>query len=250
MDITTGIERNKGWVFTAAVVAPLAVCAALSAFRDHITAATSVLVLVLLVVAAASTGLRAAGILAALSGGLWFDLFLTQPYGRLTIDDSSDVEAAVLLVLIGAAVSEIALWGHRQQARADRRAGYLDGVLSAADLVSLRGGSPDVFVQRVAGQIKAVLAVSRCRFVAGPVHDPRTPVLTHDGGVTRNGHSVNVDRDGLPFDDEIAILVTLGGETVGHFLITSAADIARPTLEQRRVAVLLADQTRAVLTPH
>ncbi len=231
----------------AAGVAPLVACAALSAFRRDVPAATSVLVLVLLVVAAASTGLRAAGILAALSGGLWFDFLLTRPYGRLTIDDSSDVEAAVLLVLIGAAVSELALWGRRQQARANRRAGYLDGVLGAAEMVGLRGGTRDVFVHHVAAQIREVLGVSRCRFVAGPLHDARTPVLAHGGGVTRAGRVLNVDRDGLPFDDETALLVTLGDLTVGHFLVTAAADISRPSLEQRKVAVLLADQARAAL---
>ena len=42
---------------------------------------------------------------------------------------TDDVEAAALLVIIGAAVTEVALWGHRQQSRANRRAGYLDGVL-------------------------------------------------------------------------------------------------------------------------
>jgi hypothetical protein len=65
--------------------------------------------------------------------------------------------------------------------------------------------------------------------------------------VTRGDHRVDVDRDGLPFDDETALPVTLGDQTVGHFLVTAAADIARPTSEQRKVAVLLADQTRAIL---
>jgi K+-sensing histidine kinase KdpD len=247
MDLGGLIRRHTPWVVFAAAAAPLVACAALSAFRNSVTAATSVLLLVLLVVAAASTGVRTAGVVAALSGGVWFDVFLTQPYGRLTIDDSSDVLAAVLLVLIGAAVSEIALWGRRQQARADRRAGYLEGVLGAAEIVALRGATSAAFVDHVAEQIRQVLGVARCRFVAGPVRDSRIPVLDHGGVVTRGDHRVNVDRDGLPFDDETALPVTLGDQTVGHFLVTAAADIARPTSEQRKVAVLLADQTRAVL---
>ena len=56
-----------------------------------------------------------------------------------------------------------------------------------------------------------------------------------------------VDRDGLPTDDDIALLVTRSGTTVGHFLLTSASHIARPTLEQRKVAILLADQVGQVL---
>ena len=93
---------------TAAILAPLLTCAILATFRDSVTAATAVLVLVLWVVAAAATGDRAAGILAAVSGGVWFDFFLTEPYLRLTIHGSDDVEATLLLVLISLAVTEIA----------------------------------------------------------------------------------------------------------------------------------------------
>ena len=89
--------------------------------------------------------------------------------------------------------------------------------------------------------------MSRCRFANGPVCDDRLPVLDHDGGVRRGGHPVNVDRDGLPTDDDIALSVVRAHEVLGHYLITSAAEITRPTLEQRRVAVLLADQTAAAL---
>ena len=48
------------------------------------------------------------------------------------ISQRDDIEAAVLLALIGLAVTEIALWGRRQQARASIRAGYLSGVVPAA----------------------------------------------------------------------------------------------------------------------
>ena len=116
-EVAMFIERHRAWVVTAAAVAPLLACLVLAAFRDSITAATAVLVLVLLVVGAASTGVRIAGIVAAASGAVWFDFFLTKPYETLAINDRNDVEAAVLLVLIGVAVTEVALWGHRQQAQ-------------------------------------------------------------------------------------------------------------------------------------
>ncbi|MGZ5400135.1 MAG: DUF4118 domain-containing protein, partial [Nocardioides sp.] len=119
-----------------AVVLPLVTSAVLSTLRDSITAATAVLVLVLWVVAAAASGDRLAGLLAALSGAVWFDFFLTEPYQRFTIADSDDIEATVLLVLIGVCVTEIALWGHRQQRRAARSSGYLEGVLGAAKVVA------------------------------------------------------------------------------------------------------------------
>ena len=40
----------------------------------------------------AATGDRFAGLLAAVSGGVWFDFFLTEPYLRFTIEDRDDIE--------------------------------------------------------------------------------------------------------------------------------------------------------------
>ena len=230
-----------------AVALPLATCAILSTVRDSVTAATAVLVLVLWVVAAAATGDRVAGLLAALSGGVWFDFFLTKPYHRFTIDDSDDVEAVVLLVVIGLAVTEIALWGRRQQARAARRSGYLEGVLVTAQVVSEGGTPTPALVEVVARQITDVLGADGCRFVAGPVHDARIAILDHDGVVTRGDHPVDVDRRGLPSDEYLAIPVRRGSRIVGHFEVTATTRVAYPSREQRRVAVLLADQVAAAV---
>jgi K+-sensing histidine kinase KdpD len=230
-----------------AVVLPLLVCAVLHAVRDDVTAATGVLILVLLVVGAAATGDRIAGLLAAISAGLWFDYFLAPPYLTFAITDRDDIEATVLLVLISIAVTEVALWGRRQQAGASRRAGYLDGVLGAAQAVS-EGEAPRSAVLDLASrQITEVLAADSIRFVEGPVSDPRVAVLDHDGVLTRNGHAVDVDRVGLPSDEYVAIPVRRGSRVVGHFLLTATATISYPSREQRRVAVLLADQVSGAL---
>ena len=227
----------------AALALPLASCAVLSAFRDDITAATAVLVQVLWVVGASATGDRVAGVLAALSGAAWFDFFLTEPYHRFRIDDSDDIEAAVLLLLIGLAVGELALWGYRQQARAARRSGYLDGVVGAARAVAEQQGA----IEMVAAQIRDVLDADECKFVSGPVHDARITLLDHDGVLTRNGHPVDVDRSGLPVDEYVAIPVRRDGRVVGHFLVTATSHVSRPSAEQRRVAALLADQVAVAL---
>jgi K+-sensing histidine kinase KdpD len=247
MAVVPVVRLSRPWVIAIAALAPLVTCAVLSGFKESVNAATAALVLVLLVVAAAATGDRVAGLAAALSSAAWFDFFLTEPYNTFAIRDPDDVEIAVLLVLIGAIVTEVALWGRRQEERASRRAGYLDGVLRTAETISLRDEPPRAMVETVAGQIADVLGVSRCRFVAGPVKDVRLAILEHDGSVIRNGHPVRVERDGLPTDEETALPVRQGGETLGHFVLTSASEIARPSSEQRRVAILLADQVGAVL---
>ncbi len=227
------------------VVATLTTSAVLAAFRSEVTTATAALVLVLWVVAAAATGDRLAGLLTALSAGLWFNFFLTEPYHRLTIDDPDDVEVVVLLLVVGLAVTEVATWGHRHQARAARRSGYLEGVLATAELVA----SADVRegIEMARRQIQAVLDVPRCDYVPGPVHDSRLAIMDHEGDVTRAGRSVDVGRHGLPFDEQVALVVQRGPTTLGHFVITSASRISYPTREQRRVAVLLANQVAGAI---
>lgn len=241
------VSITPGWLRTAAAIIPLLVALALSAGRPFLSPTTEVLVLVAVIVAASATGDRWAGITAALSSAVWFDFFLTQPYLRFTINGADDVEATVLLLLIGGLVTELALWGRRQQARASRRAGYLDGVLGTAELMMTPYGSVESLTGRVAEEITDVLGIDGCRLVLGRDYDARSPLLDHDGSVVRQGHSVNVERDGMPTDDETVLLVRRGGRVAAQFLLTSSTQIARPTLEERKVAVLLADQVAQLL---
>jgi K+-sensing histidine kinase KdpD len=246
----SGATQAAWWqptVRTAAVVVPFLTCAVLATVRDQVTRETAVLLLVLWVVAAAATGDRVSGVAAAVSGGAWFDFFLTRPYQTFTINDADDVEATVLLVVISLVVTEVALWGRRQQAAASRRSGYLGGVVDVAGSVA-EGGTPrQMVIDVVARQITDVLGADECRFVPEPVRDPRIAILDHEGVLTRNGHAVDVERVGLPSDEYVAVPVRRGSQTVGHFLVTATSHISRPDREQRRVAVLLADQVAVAI---
>jgi len=239
------VSTYRGQVLTGAVLGPLLVCAVLIPFRDSFDNANAALLLVLLIVAVASFGIRPAGVVAAVSSAVWFDFFLTVPYNRLTINDRADIETTILLVVIGAAVTEIAIWGRRQQARASRQKGYLDGVLTASEAVA-QGSSVDDLIDQVKAELVAVLRIDEARFVAG---DKRTdaPQLNHDGSVSRGTHQLKVERDGLPTNSEIELVVQHAGTTKGRFLLTAAARLTRPDLEQRLVAVALADQVGAAL---
>jgi K+-sensing histidine kinase KdpD len=203
------------------------------------------LVLVLIVVAAASTGIRAACYAAALSSAAWFNFFLTVPYQRFTIEDPSDVQTFILLLAVGAAVSEIALWGRRQQARASREDGYLEGILQAAGTVAAGTSPPAVLIEHVERQLEDVLGLDRSQFTSQAPQN--VPVVQPDGTVLRNGHMLNVDRDGLPTDTEISLPVRAGGRLRGAFVLVSATHISRPSLRQRQVACALADQVGAAI---
>jgi K+-sensing histidine kinase KdpD len=245
---TKWMERHRSAVIAGAAISPLLCCAVLAAFRESVTTATAALVLVLIVVAAAATGDRFAGIVAALSAGAWFDVFLTQPYLRLTIKDPSDIEVTVLLVMVGVSVTEIALWGRRQQASASRRTGYLEGVLGTSSIIALPHASPEVMIDHVAHQIVQVLDIDECRFLPGPGPAMQDASIHHDGYVTRRGYRVNVEHDGLPTDDLIHLVVRQGDLVHGQFLLTAATRTVYPSVVQLRLAVLLADQAGAALT--
>ncbi|HET6295511.1 MAG TPA: DUF4118 domain-containing protein [Kribbella sp.] len=232
-------------VMLAAVGGPLVVCAGLIPFRDSFDNANAALVLVLVIVAVASAGIRPAGVVAALSSAVWFDFFLTVPYNRLTINDRNDIETTVLLLVIGVAVTELAIWGRRQQARASRQKGYLDGVLTVSGSAA-EGGSTEDLIDQVSAELVAVLRIDDSKFVAGDKGTQR-PRLNHDGSVTLAGHPLKPERDGLPTNSEIELLVQHAGIAKGRFLLTAATRIARPDLEQRLVAVALADQVGAAL---
>lgn len=244
-------------VLAFALLAPAAVAGVLYLVDDEVTTAAGALVLVLVVVIAAASGLRSAGVVAALSAGVWFDFFRTEPYLSLTVVDREDVEVTVLLLVVGLAVTEVALWGRRQQARASRRAGYLDGVLRTADLVALRDTAPEVLTGEVAERITEVLGIDDCRYeppTDGPARAARLPrparsatTLHRDGSLTRDGAPFAADRIGLPTDDLVALPVEHGGVGYGRFLLTASTRVARPSVEQRRVAATLADQVGARL---
>ena len=150
----------------AAFAAPLALAAILVPWRASFPNTDAALVLILLVVAVAANGYRLAGFVAALSAAVWFDFFLTRPYERFSIFRRADVETTLLLLVIGVAVTELAVWGRRQHATASRRAGYLDGISAAAQAVAA-GGSPSDLIEQVTRQLTGLLALQSCRFQYG-----------------------------------------------------------------------------------
>lgn len=240
------LQAHRSLVITLAAAVPLVACWVLALFRDSIANTNAALGLVLVIVAAAATGIRAAGLVAAVSSAVWFDFFLTEPYNQLSIADRGDIETNVLLLLVGVAVTEIALWGRRQQAHASRDRGYLDGVLTTAATVGAGRSSTASLIDGVRAQIMEVLQLDECRFDTD--RSPVLATLNQDATMTYNGQTFDVGKLGLPTDTEIALSVQSGGVARGRFLMTAATHVARPSVEQLRVAVALSDQVGAALT--
>jgi K+-sensing histidine kinase KdpD len=229
----------------AALAAPLALALILVPFRASFPNTDAALALLLVVVAVAAYGYRPAGYLAALSAAVWFDFFLTRPYEEFTITRRADIETTVLLLVIGAAVTELAVWGHRQHAAATRRAGYLDGISAAVQAVAA-GGSASELIDQVSGRLTELLSLRSCTFQYGKAGLGRPARLLPDGQVVAEQRTWDVTAEGLPYDTDIELLVESGGAFQGRFLMRASPG-ARPTLEQRLVAIAFADQAGAAL---
>jgi K+-sensing histidine kinase KdpD len=229
----------------AAIVAPFVLALAIVPFRDSFENTSAALLMVLLIVAAAATGGRVPGMAAAASAALWFDFFLTRPYQQFTINDEQDVETFVLLLAVGLGVTELAEWGRRKQALAEREAAYLAGIQAAAEAVAA-GRSSGELVDEVSRQLVQVLGLRSCRFEYGVAGVGRPPRLRVDGQVESQRRVVDVEKDGLPTDGEIELLVESKGQLQGRFMLAAGAD-AHPSQAQRLVAVTLAAQVGAAL---
>jgi K+-sensing histidine kinase KdpD len=233
----------------AALAAPLALAAILVPFRASFPNTDAALAMLLVVVAVAANGYRPAGILAAVSTAVWFDFFLTRPYERFTINSRNDIETTILLLVIGVAVTELAVWARHQHAAASRRAGYLDGINAAAQAVA-SGAESAALIDQVSSQLTNVLSLRSCRFQYGVAGLGQPARMHHDGSVTAANRSWDVDAEGFPPGTDTELLVESGGVFQGRFLMTPLPG-GRATLEQRLLAVALADQAGAsIATSH
>jgi len=228
----------------AALIAPLALTVVLVPFRSSFANTDAALALILIVVIVAAAGNRLAGFVAAVSAAAWFDFFLTRPYEQFTITRAADIETTVLLLVIGVAVTEIAVWGRRQQSAASRRAGYLDGINDAARAVSA-GESPSALADRIAASLTQLLSLRSCEFQYGVAGIGRPARLERDGSVTMAGRPYDLQYAEWPPETGLEMLVETGGRLQGRFLMQPGQ--ARPTREQLLVAVALADQAAAAL---
>jgi len=236
MALSDWLARRRTVVWVAAVflgplIAGLLTLARPELHENHVT-----LVLVLTVALVSAAGLRPAGLVAAVTTALAYDYFWTEPYYSFRIFDGQDILTVLLLALVGGAIEQLSWWGGRQRATAARRRDYLAALSQAAEPTA--PGAHAATLEALSETVRNVLNADGCRLVL----DEELPstVLHGDGSVTRGGRTMDVDSNGLPTDDIIAIPVTRPGSQPVYFAVTASSQIARPTAEQRQVAALLA----------
>lgn len=231
-----GRAYRDRWALFGAVVVPPAVAAVLLPWRSSLANTDVALLLVVVIVAVAANGHRLAGVLTALSAAVWFDFFWTQPYERFTITHGADVRTTVLLLAVGAAVSELAFRGRRARRTVAFDTAYLRELRSVSDLVA-EGGDPLAVAEHVRGLLVALLGLREARFERGQLlgHPPQ---LAEDGNLRWGGAVWKVEEYGLPAED-IELRARSAGTTAGRYMLTPTPGTV-PSLQARQVASMLA----------
>jgi hypothetical protein len=241
--VTRYLTRDRIAIL-AALVAPLAAAAILLPFRASWSNTNVALLLVVVIVAVSAIGNRVAEALAAVGSAVWFDFFFTLPYYRFTIRSSDDVTIAVLLLVTGLAVSQLAAHARQLKVVAITDEGYLTQIHDTAAL-SQSARSPDAVVDHIRDQLVGLLDLEGSRFEYGALlgHPPR---LEPDGTITMTGHARwDVEQRGLPAE-EIELRTFGNGQYYGRFMLKPRPG-ARPSLQARLVAVTLAGQAGRAL---
>jgi K+-sensing histidine kinase KdpD len=225
-------------ILLAAIAGPIAAAVVLTPWRGHLDTADNALILVVVIVAVASTGRRLAVAVAALVSALAFDFFLTRPYGSFRITREQDLITELLLVVVGLAVGELAARGQTHRVAAADRTHELALLHSVTELAA-SGQDPRLVIEAALKALQQLRSLRNCHFTR---HDPGTIAarLSAEGTVTLRNMSWKTEDLGLP-TRRVDLPVRAGGWLLGHFLLTPTpgTPVSR---QQLSVAVAIADQ--------
>lgn len=221
------------WVI-AGLVLPICVAIALVPVRDDIDRSTAALTLVVPVVFVALRGGRGPAAAAAVVAPLAFDVLLTRPYQQLEIAVAADLEATVILSVVGVTVAALVSRTADARTLAAVRGREVRSLELAAAIAHERGGQEAMAV-RAGEALSELLELRSCRWSPG-YRGAAYPVLDVDGEVAGRAHE---DRAPLP-PTGAEIPVHAAGREIGRFVVvpSSSKPVSR---EERLVALTIAD---------
>jgi hypothetical protein len=241
--VRSSTERLSGTAVGAGgFLATIVVAAALTPLRDAFGNTNLALVLVVVIVAAAAVGGRVAGVFTSLGAALSFNFFLTRPYLTLAVDDREDLITVILLFIVGLIVGELASLRLRSRDEAlDHAQGARRLERVAAAVAS--GSSVDVVWPLVRDGLVDELHLVAARFEPVPFVG-RLAVLHHSGRV--EGPAEWAPGGFLMPVEGVELDVEHDGHLLGRLVLTPGPGAAT-SIDQRRVAVALADQLAVTL---
>ena len=229
--------------------AAIAVGAILTSARWAVNSVNTALIFMVLVVAVAALGGRAAGAITAVASVMSYDFFHTEPYLSMAIESRDDIETTVLLLVAGLLVGTIASKGRSARHRETATRVEVRRVHRVAEATAT--GRPPMAVLDVAqDEITALLDLAACWFEPVPyTDDPARPRLGRNGAIqAQSSFRFRRDRDGrtgfeLP-PEGVELQVLARGHHVGRFVLVPNPHTAT-TVDERLITVAIADQVGA-----
>jgi Domain of unknown function (DUF4118) len=226
-----------------AALGPIVVGSLLVLVRDETVSANTALVLVVVVVIAAALGGRWPGVIAALISAICFDFFLTRPYGSLKIDETDDIVAAILLLVVGVIVGEVVVWAHRGHRQSRRGRDEIARLHRVAEEVAA-GRSADQVLASVCTELTQLLSLRKCEFERSPL-GVRIPQLGRNGSIETPHRRFSHGEFTLP-EEGVEIPVLGRGRQLGRLVLVPEPEVG-VSIEERIVAIAISDQLGAAL---
>jgi K+-sensing histidine kinase KdpD len=206
--------------------------------RDQLGNTNVALVMVLLVVAAASVGGRLSGAITAITASVSYNFFHTKPYLTLRVDSGREVVSIVLILVVGLAVGELGVARDRQSAVRRSHLRSIRALEEVGAKVS-SGASAEEVWPLVKDAMVTTLSAQRTYFEPfGGLS--ALPVVERDGRIDEKHKRLVGDGFALPARGA-SVRVEAGGRTLGQLIVKPDANVG-VTREQRRAAVAIADQ--------
>jgi hypothetical protein len=220
----------------------IVVSAAWIPLRDQLPNTDLALLLVVIVGTVGWLAGTAAAITAAVVAAVGFDVLDTRPYGALTMSRGSDITTALILLgtglLVGAGAAQLARYHRSENERSDA----LAVVMEASGLVAT-GEAQQLIAEALGAELGRALKLLSWEFHPGPPNGTRLSVA-RDGSLV--GLVSQAAGDG---PQSIDLPVWCQGEVAAHYQLTLGPK--RPSREELRVALSLADQAGAAMaSPH
>ena len=237
-------ERPSPIAYAIGGLLPIAVAGALVGVRGEFDTTNVALVLVLVVVGTAAFGGRGPAALSAIIAALSYEFFFTRPYDSLRIDNANDVETTLILLAIGLAVGQLAVYARHTRQEASRGRDELASMRRVAERVSA-GASERELIDLVVAEVTQLLSLVACRFEIEAT-GPLVPVLERSGRIESPHRRVGPDGELALPPLGVRLPVVGAGHQVGSLVLDPDPTIG-VTVEARLVAVALADQLGAAL---